>query len=324
MKLATYKTSGGDKVGAVTADRNRIVDLAAAAGDRDGGAFGSMISLIEGGERVLDLAREIAAAAERSGDHQIALADVKLLAPIPVPPQVRDFSVFPIHIRQAPTGMQKLAAALQGKPVPDIQSAPDVPPVYRQQPIYYITNRFSVIGPEETVRWPRYSKYMDFELELAAVLWKGGKDIKVEDAADHIFGYTIFNDFSARDTQLVEMQGMLGPAKGKSFDMGNAMGPWIVTRDEIPDVRALKASARINGETFVEDDCSAMLHSFEEMIAFVSRDETLHAGEVLGSGTVGNGCGLEHYRFLQDGDVVELEFDKIGVLRNKVVRQDRP
>jgi len=153
------------------------------------------------------------------------------------------------------------------------------------------------------------------------VIWKGGKDIAAGDAAAHIFGYTIFNDFSARDTQLGEMQGMLGPTKGKSFDMGNAMGPWIVTRDEIPDVRKVKATARINGKTYVKDDCSAMLHSFEEMIAFVSRDETLHAGEIFGSGTVGNGCGLEHFRFLTDGDVVELEFEGIGVLRNKVVRQ---
>lgn len=321
MKLASYRTSGGDKVGAVIADRSRIVDLAAASGGRDGGAFASMLSLIEGGERALDLAREIADAAERSGDHQQPLGEVRLLAPIPVPPQVRDASVFPVHITQAPAGMQKLAAELQGKPIPDARPG-EVPAVYRQQPIYYITNRFSVIGPDETVRWPRYSKYMDFELELACVLWKGGKDIGVHQAADHIFGYTIFNDFSARDTQLVEMQGMLGPAKGKSFDMGNAMGPWIVTRDEIPDVKALRASARINGETFVEDDCSAMLHSFEEMIAFISRDETLHPGEIIGSGTVGNGCGLERYRFLAAGDVVELEFDRIGVLRNRVVRQD--
>jgi 2-keto-4-pentenoate hydratase/2-oxohepta-3-ene-1,7-dioic acid hydratase in catechol pathway len=217
--------------------------------------------------------------------------------------------------------MQKLAAKLQGKPIPDVQPAKEVPEVYRRQPIYYITNRFNVIGPEETVRWPRYSQYMDFELELAAVIGKGGKDIGVGEAGNHIFGYTIFNDFSARDAQLVEMQGMLGPAKGKSFDMGNAMGPWIVTRDEIPDVARVKATARINGKTYVEDDCSAMLHSFEEMIAFVSRDETLHPGEVFGSGTVGNGCGLEHFRFLEDGDVVELEFEGIGILRNRVVRQ---
>lgn len=321
MKLATYAIESTRRIGALTADGNHLVDLAAAADGRDDGAFASMLDLIEGGEKSLDLARDVAAAAEKAGDHLVPLGDVRLLAPIPVPPQVRDASVFPIHVRQAPAGMQMLAAELQGKPLPEFKAADDVPPVYKQQPIYYITNRFSVIGPDETVRWPRYSKYMDFELELALVIGRGGKDIAVENAADHIFGYTIFNDFSARDTQLVEMQGMLGPAKGKSFDMGNAMGPVIVTRDEIPDVRKLKARARINGETFVEDDCSQMLHSFEEMIAFISRDETLHPGEIVGSGTVGNGCGLERFEFLADGDVVELEFEGIGVLRNTVVRQ---
>jgi 2-keto-4-pentenoate hydratase/2-oxohepta-3-ene-1,7-dioic acid hydratase in catechol pathway len=320
MKLATYRSAAGERIGALTADGSHLVNLAEAGAGRSPIALASMLGLIEGGEAALDVAREAAATAERSGDHIVPLDGVKLLAPIPVPPQIRDFSVFPDHIRQAPTGMRKLAAALQGQPVPDVPAG-EVPSVYRQQPIYYITNRFSVIGPDETVRWPRYSNYMDFELEMAAVIWKGGKDIAAGDAAAHIFGYTIFNDFSARDTQLGEMQGMLGPTKGKSFDMGNAMGPWIVTRDEIPDVRKVKATARINGKTYVKDDCSAMLHSFEEMIAFVSRDETLHAGEIFGSGTVGNGCGLEHFRFLTDGDVVELEFEGIGVLRNRVVRQ---
>ena len=321
MKLATNTVSGTHKVGAVIDADSRVVDLAAAASGADEGAFSSMLSLIEGGEHALNLARDTMQAAQKSGEHSHALPDVKLMAPLPVPPQIRDFSVFPTHVVQAPAGMQKLAAELQGKPVPDVKPAGEVPQVYRQQPIYYISNRFSVIGPDETVRWPRYSKYMDFELELAAIIGKRGKDISKADAASHIFGYTILNDFSARDTQLVEMQGMLGPAKGKSFDMGNALGPWIVTRDEIADVAKVKATARVNGKTFVEDDCSAMLHDFEDMIAFVSRDETLYPGEVFGSGTVGNGCGLERFEFLNDGDVIELEFEGVGVLRNTVVRQ---
>lgn len=319
MRLATFEKDGERRIGAVDASGRTLVDLTATGGGDP--AMASMQALIEAGEGALDRAREIAASAGRAGDHVHALSAVRLLAPLPLPPQIRDASVFPLHIRQAPAGMRMLAADLEGKTIPLADPAPDVPAVYRQQPIYYITNRFSVIGPDEDVLWPRYSRFMDFELELAAVIGRGGKDIAAEDAGAHIFGYTIFNDFSARDTQLVEMQGMLGPAKGKSFDMGNAMGPWIVTRDEIPDVRALKATARINGETFVSDDCSAMLHSFEEMIAFISRDETLHPGEVIGSGTVGNGCGLERFQFLKDGDVVELEFDLIGVLRNRVVRQ---
>lgn len=318
MKLATYQAEGGERIGAITPDGQFVVDLRAAANGVNQDVLSSMLALIEGGEAALDQARAITEKASRTGDHQQPLSETRLLAPIPVPPQIRDFSVFPGHVRAAPVGMQKLAAQLRGNPVPDVKPASDVPPVYRQQPIYYITNRFSVIGPDETVKWPAYSACMDFELELAAVLWKGGKDIKRENAASHIFGYTIYNDFSARDTQLAEMQGMLGPAKGKSFDMGNAMGPWIVTRDEVPDVRALKASVRINGETFMSGDCSDMLHDFEDMIAYVSRDETLHAGEIFGSGTLGGGCGLEHFRFLSRGDFVELEFETIGVLRHTI------
>jgi len=321
MKLATYQDAEGSRIGAITPDGCGIVDLRAAAGDGSEVILSSMLALIEGGEKALDRARELADRAVGRGDHLRPLGETRLLAPVPVPPQLRDFSVFPGHVRAAPVGMQKLVAQLHGNPAPDISPAAEIPPVYRQQPIYYITNRFSVIGPDETVKWPAYSQYMDFELELAAILWKGGKDISRADAAEHIFGYTIYNDFSARDTQINEMEGMLGPTKGKSFDMGNAMGPWIVTRDEIPDIRALNASVRINGETFMNGDCSDMLHDFEDMIAYVSRDETLHAGEIFGSGTLGGGCGLEHFRFLQDGDEVELQFEGIGRMKHKVVRQ---
>ena len=321
MKLATYEKGGSARIGALTPDASSLVDLRAAAEGLDNGTFASMLGLIQAGEGALDLARETAHRCAASGDHLAPLASVRLLAPIPVPQQIRDASVFPIHVRQAPAGMQKLAAALQGREIPDAQPAAEVPPVYRQQPIFYITNRFSVVGPEAEIRWPRYSRYMDFELEVAAVIGRTGKDIPEAQAGSHIFGYTIFNDFSARDAQLVEMQGMLGPAKGKSFDMGNAFGPFIVTSDEIGDIRKLRATARVNGEVWASDDLSAMLHSFEEMIAFISRDETLHAGEIIGSGTVGNCCGLEHFRFLQDGDLVELEVEKIGVLRNRVRQQ---
>lgn len=318
MKLATFRHAGAERIGALTGDGTHLVDFAAAS---DGDPrLASMLALIEAGEATLAEAGALAERAERDGAHLLALDAVELLAPIPVPPQIRDFSVFPTHVVQAPVGMQKLAAALKGEPIPDIQPGA-VPEIYRAQPIYYLTNRFSVVGPGSTVTWPRYSQYMDFEIEIAAVLGTGGKDIPVEAAREHIFGYTIFNDFSARDAQLREMAGMLGPAKGKSFDAGNAMGPFLVTKDEIPEVGALQASVRINGKPSMSDDCSAMLHSFEEMIAFVSRDETLHPGEIFGSGTVGNGCGLEHFSFLSDGDLVELEVDRIGVLANRVVAQ---
>ena len=141
-------------------------------------------------------------------------------------------------------------------------------------------------------------------------------------AKDHIFGYTIFNDFSARDAQRIEMEGRLGPAKGKSFDGGNVMGPWIVTPDEIGDPYHLKMEARVNGEIRSKGVTEGMLFSFEEIIAHVTQDETLMPGEFIGSGTVGNGCGLELGWFLEHGDTIELEVEKIGILKNRVERQD--
>ena len=152
------------------------------------------------------------------------------------------------------------------------------------------------------------------------MIGRRGVDIAEADAHRHIFGFTIFNDVSARDTQMAEMAGRLGPAKGKDFDTGNVLGPWIVTPDEIGDFNDLTMVARINGEELSRGTSGAMHYSFDRIIAYLSQSETLHAGEVLGSGTVGTGCGLEHGRFLEAGDIVELEIDRIGVLRNRVFR----
>jgi 2-keto-4-pentenoate hydratase/2-oxohepta-3-ene-1,7-dioic acid hydratase in catechol pathway len=120
------------------------------------------------------------------------------------------------------------------------------------------------------------------------------------------------------------MQGRLGPAKGKSFDGANALGPWIVTPDELGDPQGLEVAVRVNGEPRATGSTDGMLFSFEEILAYASQDETVHAGEFFGSGTVGNCCGLETGRFLEDGDVIELEVERIGVLRNVVVRQSAP
>jgi 2-keto-4-pentenoate hydratase/2-oxohepta-3-ene-1,7-dioic acid hydratase in catechol pathway len=178
-----------------------------------------------------------------------------------------------------------------------------------------------VRGTDTTVRWPRYSSVMDYELELGVFTKGTAANIPPARAMEHIFGYTIFNDLSARDVQQVEMEGRLGPAKGKSFDGGNILGPWIVTPDEIGDPYKLKMQARVNSELRSSSVSEGMLFSFEELIAFISQDETLVAGEFIGSGTVGNGCGLELGKLLEDGDLIELEIEKIGVLRNRVVRQ---
>ncbi len=147
---------------------------------------------------------------------------------------------------------------------------------------------------------------------------KGGCDIPKEQAMDHVFGFTCFNDFSARDHQMKEGAGGLGPAKGKDFRTGNAMGPCLVTKDEIGDGSGLTMVARINGEEWSRGTSSDMNHSFARIIEHVSRDENLQAGEFLGSGTVGGGCGLELGRFLNPGDIVELDIEGIGVLRNRI------
>jgi 2-keto-4-pentenoate hydratase/2-oxohepta-3-ene-1,7-dioic acid hydratase in catechol pathway len=164
---------------------------------------------------------------------------------------------------------------------------------------------------------------MDYELEFGIITKNKGANIPVSQAKDHIFGFTIFNDFSARDAQRLEMEGRLGPAKGKSFDGGNVMGPWIVTPDEIGDPYNLKMEVRVNGEVRSKGVSEGMLSSFEEIIAHITQDETLMPGEFIGSGTVGNGCGLELGWFLEHGDTVELEVEKIGILKNRVERQDR-
>lgn len=326
MKLATYRNGAAAKLGVVHHGDTRILDLAAAAalGGSPQQAFASMLALIDAGSSALDTARTLVERHADDADLNEDVASVKLLSPVPRPRQIRDFSVFPGHIRQAPAGMQRLLARQRGDnaAAAAVRPADDVPPVYRAQPIYYKANRFSVIGTDETVRWPRYSQVMDFELEFGVFLGEGGTDIAKSKARQHIFGFAIFNDFSARDAQFTEMQGMLGPCKGKDFDTGNAIGPWLVTADAIADPYALGMSVRVNGETWASGTAADMLHGFEDMIAFVSRDETLHAGEFFGSGTMGNGCGLELDRFLKHGDVVELEVERIGVLRNTVVRQD--
>jgi 2-keto-4-pentenoate hydratase/2-oxohepta-3-ene-1,7-dioic acid hydratase in catechol pathway len=195
-----------------------------------------------------------------------------------------------------------------------------VPDIWYQQPLYYKANRFSVAPSGKDILWPDYSKMMDFELEMACVIGKKGRDINKDNADSHIFGYTIYNDFSARDAQILESPGMLGPAKSKDFDDSVVLGPVIVTRDELGDPYNLRMQARVNGETWCDSNSNTIHWTFSDMIAHISKGETLYPGEVIGSGTVGLGCGLEHLRFLNHGDIVELEIEKIGVISNRVIR----
>jgi 2-keto-4-pentenoate hydratase/2-oxohepta-3-ene-1,7-dioic acid hydratase in catechol pathway len=328
MKLATYRSARSNAIGIVNAEVARVFDIAAAArreGTSDAG-FSSMLALIDADDEGLDLARSLLAKRGGEADLWLNLADVELLAPLPEPRQMRDAMSFERHIRQSPRGMLALEALESGGDAAFraalVAPLSEMGSVYRKLPIYYITNRFTVAGPDAIVKWPRYSRTMDYELEIGIVTRRTRADIPAGEAGSHIFGYTIFNDFSARDRQKLEMQGRLGPAKGKSFDGSNVLGPWIVTPDELGDPQALRVEVRVNGETRAAGETAGMLFSFEQILAYASQDETIHAGEFFGSGTVGNCCGLEIGRFLESGDTIELHVDKIGVLRNKVVRQD--
>lgn len=337
MILASFQAADGSvRIAAVRRDRASLIDLQAAhiaqRGDANP-AFADMIALMEGGDAAMDRARALEAlhADTVIGDTVIgkgaavlALADVRLLAPVPRPTQMRDFSVFEQHMKQAGAAIARMRAERTGDSGP-LPSPADIrlPPVFYTQPLYYKANRMNVVGTGAEVRWPSYCEKMDFELEFGVFIGRAGRNILGADARRHIFGYTIFNDFYARDAQELEMSGPFGPCKGKDFDSGNAMGPWIVTPDELPDPYALTMIARVNGEEWCRNTSAGMIHSFETMIAHASRDETLYPGEFLGSGTVGGGSGLEIGRWLQPGDVVELEVEGIGVLRNRVIGPTR-
>ena len=309
MKLVTFDTASGERhIGALLPGESRIADFTAsdvAPWSRD------MVALIDGGEAALAAARTYLAAPRVVHE----LAAVKLAAPVPEPRQMRDFLCFEKHLRQART--QRHLFGITGYPTDPAKV--DVPRIWYEEPVYYKCNRFAVVGPGADVVCPSYCRMLDYELEFGIFLGRRGKNIPKDKAREYIFGYCIFNDFSARDQQMREMQAQLGPTKGKDFDTANVMGPWLVTADEIPDPYALTMLARVNGEEWSRGTSGDMHHKFDDILAHVSRDETVHAAEFFGSGTVGGGCGLEQGRFLKIGDVVELEISGLGILTNRVV-----
>ena len=309
MKLVTFATPSGDEhIGALLADGVTIADFTASD---PAPYFRDMLALIDGGPPALARARTIAAEPRTTAQ----LSQIRLHSPVPEPRQMRDFLSFEKHVRQARANRHLFGIEGQTRDPAKVE----VPPVWYNQPIYYKCNRFSVIGNGEDVIWPRYAKVMDYELEFGIFLDKDGKNVTAEDASSYIFGYTIFNDFTARDALIAELQGLLGPAKGKDFATGNALGPWLVTADEIPDPYNLTMIARVNGEEWSRGSSRDIHHTLEDFIVHVSTDENIRAGEFFGSGTVGNGCGMELGRFLQPGDEIELEVSGLGILRNRLM-----
>jgi fumarylacetoacetate (FAA) hydrolase len=327
MKLITYITheSQRPRLGAIVNDV--IVNIETACSWAQGAASishedlpDSLLELIYAGPAKWDYVRRVLAEVARAGDptqlkgarHQvvgIAPSDVHLLAPIR-PVSLRDGYAFEQHV--------KTANANRGREVPE---------EWYQFPVFYYSNPHSAYGPEDIVPYPRYTKELDYELEIAVVIGQPGFNVTAEEAEKYIFGFTIFNDWSARDIQRAEMKVGLGPAKGKDF--ASSFGPCIITLDELtdratgrPGVYDLAMSARINGVERSRGNFKDMHWSFGDIIARASDEAPIYPGDIIGSGTLGTGCLLELTKaqgpWLNHGDVVELEIEKIGVLRNKI------
>jgi 2-keto-4-pentenoate hydratase/2-oxohepta-3-ene-1,7-dioic acid hydratase in catechol pathway len=320
MKLVTFAYQDEPRLGALVA--GRVLDIAASSSDA-APAFGSMMALIEAGPDAWDAVRTIVA--DQNSKCMRDLSEIRLLAPLPRPTRLRDCSLFLEHMEIVLMRMARAAVAGESDPeaayVNLIASGKyALNPTFKRQCVYYNADHTSVSGTDTDIVWPSYSNWMDFELEWACVIGRPAKDILRETAAAHIFGYTILNDWSARDVQMPLMDTRMGPGEGKDFPGSFGLGPCIATPDEIPNPYNLSMTAKVNGEEWTRGNTGSMFHKFEDAIAQFSRDKTILAGEVIGSGTVLGGCGFELGRKLSAGDCVELEIEHIGVLRNRVVR----
>ncbi len=329
MRLATYRSSDGEERLGVLVDE-RVLDVRAAAEGMLGEApswSASMLEFLRAGPPGRREAEELVVKSTGANAAMHNVGEVELLAPVPRPESVRDGMSFERHVLQATrvAGLGPLArvdAVLERVLGSRRSLAGLLNREFYVQPPYYRSNDRSVVGPEAEVRMPAGCQKFDYELEWGVYIVVQGRDIPAERAAEHIGGYTIFNDFSARDIQLAEMRSRLGPAKGKNFDTGNAMGPCLVTPEQLSDPYDLLMTARVNGAEWSRGNTGEAYWRFEQLIEHISRDETLYPGDFIGSGTCsgaqGMGCGLEQGRFLSPGDVVELEVQGIGVLRNRV------
>lgn len=289
MRFATYLHDGRQQAG-VLDDDERLRPVGTAS--------------------LTDVLGDLPGAAALAGPAGPHVSEVRLLAPLQ-PPTVRDFVTFEEHVE----GMRAGAG---------------VPEQWYAAPTFYFGNPYAVIGPHDDVPVPPGSELLDFELEVAAVIGREGRDLTPEQARDHIAGYTIFNDWSARDLQTAEMAVGLGPCKGK--DTATTLGPWLVTPDELEHHRdtdgllRLTLTAEVNGRVVGSDLLSNMSWTFEEMVAYASRGTAVRPGDVLGSGTCGNGgClaelwgrGAEQHP-LRPGDTVTLTVEGIGRISTTVV-----
>jgi 2-keto-4-pentenoate hydratase/2-oxohepta-3-ene-1,7-dioic acid hydratase in catechol pathway len=290
MRLVTYQDASGAHLGALR-DESTIVALDSVAP--------SMLALIEGGDELLAQAR---AALERAAT-TVPLSEVKLLAPIPRP-----------RMDVVCLGMNYVEHAYES------MRAKGLPPSLPPHPVFFTKAATSVCATGDDIPLdPRVTKELDYEVELAYIIGRGGKNIARGDAMAHVFGYTVLNDISARDLQNRHNQFY----KGKSLDRSCVIGPWIVTADEIPDPAALGLRLRLNGETRQDSSVSDLIFDIPTTIEVLSLGQTLEPGTIVTTGTPsGVGMGFNPPKYMQAGDVMEAEVDRIGVLRNRVVAAD--
>ena len=314
MRLVTYtheRYGSDERPGIVQGDR--LLDAAALLAEQ---TPLDMLGLLDRGPDALAALDE--AAKRFAAEHRDALVippeiavpawEARLLAPVPRPRSLRDFYAFEQHV--------KTANAKRGR---------EVPPAWYEVPVFYYAHPGTILGPEAPIPKPTATSELDFELEIACVIGRAGRDIPASEADAHIAGYTIMNDWSARDIQRQEMSVGLGPAKGKDF--ATSLGPYLVTPDELADRLVdgrhdLSMVARINGEEVSRGNTRDLHWTFAQMIERASQNVELLPGDVIGSGTVGTGCILElgpdTHPWLEPGDEIELEIDRLGRLRNVI------
>jgi 2-keto-4-pentenoate hydratase/2-oxohepta-3-ene-1,7-dioic acid hydratase in catechol pathway len=307
MRLLTYDTANGPRAGVVVDEQ--VLEVATLLAEQDG--LGDVRALLELANDPLTRLKSALGSA-RAGQG-VALGSVRLRAPILQPPTVRDFMVYEGHANAG--GTRQLSDA------------------WYRLPIFYFSNPLCICGPEDAVPYPSASEQLDYELELAAVIGREARNVAEADAFSYIAGFTVFNDWSCRDLQRDEMEARLGPAKGK--DSASSLGPWIVTTDELaPFIRDgrlhLRCTLKVNGVQWMENNAGITYHSWGAMVERASRDSRMVPGDVLGSGTVTGGSIGEAIRngfparYLEPGDVVEIEVEAIGVLRNTIAPKVSP